>query len=95
MGPIGSAVLTFSGYKQTNTQTDTQTSKVYIEIKKKTLGCDRDLAKERINTSISLEGRVFFFALVYLQRFNACLISETQAPNLLTLKRLQEQNTCQ
>ena len=29
-GPIGSAVLTFIGYKQTNKQTDTQTSKVYI-----------------------------------------------------------------
>ena len=28
MGPIGSAVLTFIGYKQK--QTDTQTSKIYI-----------------------------------------------------------------
>ncbi len=36
MGPIGSAVLTFIGYKQTNRQTDTQTDKpnLYIEEKK-------------------------------------------------------------
>ena len=34
MGPIGSAVLTFIGYKQTNKQTDRQTDKpnLYIEV---------------------------------------------------------------
>ena len=30
LGTIGSAVLTFIGYKQTNKQTDTQTSQIYI-----------------------------------------------------------------
>ena len=30
LGPIGSAVLTFIGYKQTDTKTPRQTSKVYI-----------------------------------------------------------------
>ena len=30
LGPIGSAVLTFIGYKQTDKQTDRQTSQIYI-----------------------------------------------------------------
>jgi len=35
LGPIGSAVLTYIGYKQTNRQTDTQTDKpnLFIDIK--------------------------------------------------------------
>ena len=32
LGPIGSAVLKFIGYKQTNKQTDTQSKNIYRSI---------------------------------------------------------------
>ena len=41
LGPIGSAVLTFIGYKQTNRQTNRQTDKLNLYIDKRftPLGC--------------------------------------------------------
>ena len=54
LGPIGSAVLTFIGYKQTNRQTDRQTDKpnLYIDV---LIFKDRTLKKNNIErTRISM-----------------------------------------